>query len=224
LKRNERHIILAKFVGHNIDKEVCVKVAFWLVLMVSLPVLYLTGNIRCAVAKMGVPGRWFVLYFVIGIALLLLPSVFMFGVQISLSGAFLSIAPCVYLAKKKQYGYQIIISAMVAAVIYIAAYVLQSMLAVTYLTAGAIVLLSVLALVVFKEKAGLFLPVLVLVYCVCEIAFALVVPGQYFSPFAVGMDIVPAGITLCLIVSYAYARPRGRHAAKPSQKLKNQTF
>jgi hypothetical protein len=71
---------------------------FSLIALIGFPVLYLTGNLRKAVASAGIRGIVFVLYFIISALLSLIPRIGLFPwISLDLAGLFMGVAPAVYI-------------------------------------------------------------------------------------------------------------------------------
>ena len=68
----------------------------------GVPVLYLTGSLKRAAAKLGVKGSAFVLYFALTAALMLLPVISVsYAFSICLAGIFYCFAPVAILIRQR---------------------------------------------------------------------------------------------------------------------------
>lgn len=82
-----------------------------LIIMLSLPVLYLTGSLRRILEQLKIGGAAFVIYFFMAAALCAVPVINVLPlISVNLAGLFVCIAPTIYIAIKKQCGYRFLLA------------------------------------------------------------------------------------------------------------------
>lgn len=145
-----------------------------LIVMLSLPVLYLTGSLRKTTAKMKIGGAAFVVYFLAAAVLSVIPAVTVVpGLLVNFQGMFLCVAPAVYLALKKDCGYRLLLAAKLMVLLAVLSHYLFisfTFPAIKPLTGAAV---AVIALCCLGHKAAPKAPVLAGVYAVSENIMAL---------------------------------------------------
>ncbi len=178
------------------------------VIMLGLPVLYVTGSLRKSTGAAGIGGACFVLYFIIGILLSLIPPLSVSGgFSVCLSGAFMCIAPFVYLLVLKDLTFRFYLSAMITVLVSVTASFLDITYTISVLSVGLIFAVSVIAVLFMKRKAPLYAPVLIGIYSVSADIMALLTETvRSVTVFDVA-DIVCLCFVICLAVSYLLSRP-----------------
>lgn len=140
-----------------------------LIVMLGLPVLYLTGSLRQTVAAMKISGKAFVGYFLIAAALSLIPKITLFGTVIfNMTGAFLCTAPAVYLALRGDCGYRFSLAGLLSVLLSVSAYYIFSTYTVTYISQLTSVAVAIVALLCLGRYAPPKAPVLAGVYGISE--------------------------------------------------------
>jgi len=179
-----------------------------LIVMVGLPVLYLTGSLRKATSAAGVSGTVFVLYFIICTLLSIVPIVTVAnGVSVCVAGAFLCIAPVFYLIIQKEFTFRFYLASAITVLLSVSACFISISYTVTYLSAALIFLVSLIALLFMKGRAPLFAPVLIGIYNIAEDIMALLTDTvRSVTAFDV-MDIASLSFVVCLAASYLLSRP-----------------
>ncbi len=178
------------------------------IVMVGLPVLYLTGSLRKATRAAGLGGTAFVLYFIICTVLSIVPVVKIIGgVSFSVAGAFLCIAPVFYLIYQKEFTFRFCLASAIAVLISVSASFVSISYTVTYLSAALIFSVSLLSLLFMKGKAPIFAPVLIGIYSIAEDIMALLT-GTMRTVTAFNVtDIAAISFVVCFAVSYIISRP-----------------
>ncbi len=145
-----------------------------LIVMLSLPVLYLTGSLRKTVAKMKIGGTAFVAYFLAAAVLSMIPVVTVLpGLSMNIAGMFLCIAPAVYLAFKKDCGYKFLLASKLMILLAVLSHYLFLSLtlpAIKPMTGAAVAIVAICCL---GYKAAPKAPALAGVYSVSENLMAL---------------------------------------------------
>lgn len=140
-----------------------------LIVMLSMPVLYLTGSFRKIIAEMKIGGAAFVLYFLSSAALSMIPDVAVISVlSVNIAGTFICVAPPVYLAFKKECGYRFLIASKLMVLLAVLSHYLLlsfTLPAIKPLTGAAA---AVIALCCFGYKAAPNAPALAGIYAVSE--------------------------------------------------------
>lgn len=182
------------------------------IVILGLPVLFLTGSLKRIVLNTGVSQLGFILFFFCTAAFSFLPALKIIQtIRINFAGAFFCIAPAVYLAVKRKYSYRYYLVFVLTVLLAVGLSFFVSIYSIPYLQYIVDLVIALAASICFMPRGPIFAPVMMGVY---GIAGGLM---QLFS----GMDssIVLFGNTdmttlctaLCLFVSYLL-RPRGRHA------------
>lgn len=179
-----------------------------LIVMVGLPVLYLTGSLRKATRAAGVGGTVFVLYFIICALLSILPIVTVTkSIFVCVAGAFLCIAPVFYLIIQKDFTFRFYLASAITVLLSVSASFVSISYTVTYLSAALIFLVSLIALLFMKGRAPLYAPVLIGIYSIAENIMALLTDTvRTVTAFDV-MDIASLSFVVCLTASYLLSRP-----------------
>ena len=186
-----------------------------LIVIIGLPVLYLTGNLRKAVAAAGIRGVPFVLYFTIGLLLSLIPSVRIFPwVSLSLAGAFLCIAPAVYVALHDGYGYRFFLASAITVLLSVTSFFVSNTLTLPYLTPVLGLAVSALAMLCFGRCAPKHAPMLAGLFGTADSVMALLSDSARTVVLFDVRAMVLLSFTVCLCAAFfSVRRPRGRHAA-----------
>ena len=179
-----------------------------LIVMVGLPVLYLTGSLRKATGAAGIGGKAFVLYFVICAALSIIPVVTIIDrISVCVAGAFLCIAPAFYLVFHKGVTFRFYLASAITVLLSVSASFVSFSYTVTYLSAVLMCAVSLLALLFTKNRAPLCAPVLIGIYSVAENIMALLTETvSTVTAFDV-MDIASLSFVVCLAASYLLSHP-----------------
>jgi hypothetical protein len=179
-----------------------------LIVMVGLPVLYLTGSLRKATTAAGIGGAAFVLYFIICAGLSIIPVVAVTdSVSVCVAGAFLCIAPVIYLIIQKDFTFRFYLASAITVLLSVSASFVSISYTVTYLSAALIFAVSLLALLFMRSRAPLYAPVLIGIYSVAENIMALLTDTvRSVTAFDV-MDIASLSFVICLAVSYLLSHP-----------------
>lgn len=200
--------------GHNITKGGAKKLEFWVVVMISLPVLYMTGSLRRAVMIMGISGKAFLLYFAIGIVLAMLPIVYAYRTGINVCGAYLCLSATIYAAATKRFDYRLFIAAAAALLIGVAEFVVSNSFVLPNIGYIRTAIVCIASILIYRGQAALFLPVIALVYNAAVFVVSLVLGLSHNFCLFSDMELILFGITVSLIVSYAFERTHGRHARR----------
>ena len=186
-----------------------------LIVLIGLPVLYLTGNLRKAAAAAGIRGVHFVLYFIIGLLLSLAPEVRLSSwISFSLAGAFLCIAPAVCIALSGGYGYRFFLAAAITILLSVTSFFVSNTLTLPYLTPVLGLAVSAVAVLCFGRRAPEHAPVLAGLFGIGDSVMSLLSdPASSVVLFDVRTMAV-LSFAVCLIAAFfSVRRPRGRHAA-----------
>jgi hypothetical protein len=179
-----------------------------LIVMMGLPVLYLTGSLRKATSAAGLCGTAFVLYFIICTLLSIVPIVTVAdSISVCVAGAFLCIAPVFYLIIQKEFTFRFYLASAITVLLSVSACFVSISYTVTYLSAALIFFVSLIALLFMKGQAPLFAPVLIGIYSIAEDIMALLTDTvRSVTAFDV-MDIASLSFVVCLAASYLLSRP-----------------
>ncbi len=179
-----------------------------LIIMVGLPVLYLTGSLRKATSAAGIGGTAFVLYFVLCAALSIVPIVTVIDkISVCVSGAFLCFAPAFFLLIQKDFTFRFYLASAITVLLSVSASFVSISYTVTYLSAVLIFAVSLLALLFMKSRAPLYAPVLIGIYSIAEDIMALLTETvRTVTAFDV-LDIASLSLVVCLAASYLLSRP-----------------
>lgn len=192
------------------------------IVILGLPVLYLTGSLKKIVANTNVSGRSFVLYFVCTAVLSLLPVLNITqNVSINLSGAFFCMAPAVYLAVKKQYNYKILITFAGIAIVAITVSFMFHSYTLPYLKYLISILISIIAIICFKKSAPVYVPVLIGIYSVFRSTMQLFINAYYQNVFFYGIEMISIAIVICLFFAYFTKKQKGRHSIQNNSPKKD---
>ncbi len=186
-----------------------------LIVLIGLPVLYLTGNLRKAAAAAGIRGVHFVLYFIIGLLLSLVPEIrFSPWISLSLAGAFLSIAPAVYIALSGGYGYRFFLASAITMLLSVTSFFVSNTLTLPYLTPVLGLAVSAVAVLCFGRRAPEHAPVLAGLFGVGNSVMTLLSDSaRTIALFDVrAMAVLSFAVCLCAAF-FSVRRPKGRHAA-----------
>ena len=183
-----------------------------LIVMLGLPVLYVTGSLRKAVAGAKVSGLCFVLYFVCATLLSLVPAIRVAqNVTVDIDGVFVCFAPAVYLLVKGRYNYKLHITAALMALIAVAATFFFGAYTVPYLPYSIGLVISMIAALVFRAEAPVFAPVLIGLYSAAENTM-IMLTGTGTARWFHDVEMVALSVVVCIFVAVLAARPKGRHS------------
>lgn len=179
-----------------------------LVVILGLPVLYLTGNLRKSTNAAGVGGTCFVLYFAICILLSLIPPITLFEhVNINVSGAFMCVAPAVYLITVRAFKFRFYLAAMITVLISVSASFVSISYTISFISALLIFLVSLISLLFLKRRAPFYAPILIGIYSVASDVMSFLTEAvQRVTVFDV-LDIASISFAICLAGSYLLSRP-----------------
>ena len=191
-----------------------------LVIIIGLPVLYMTGSLRKIVADADVGGRCFVLYFACTAVLSFLPEVNISqNVSLNIAGAFFCIAPAVYLIFKKGYFfsfYFVFTLVTLLGVIFSLVFSTYTLSYLPYIKSGIVALIAV---VCFKKRAPVFVPVLMGVFSMAE-SLMLLLTGMYMTALFDSVNTACVSIVFSLFaVSLFRKRKKGRHERRRGKDL-----
>ncbi len=140
-----------------------------LVFMLGLPVLYLTGSLKKTVSAMRIGGKAFVLYFFLAAGLSLLPTFSILAfIHMDAAGAFICVAPAVYLAYQKELSYRLLLAAMLSVMLSVAACYILSSYSVPYLQPLTGAAVAFIGLVCLGKRAAKASPALAGAYSISE--------------------------------------------------------
>lgn len=139
-----------------------------LIVMLSLPVLYLTGSLRESIKTVRIGGGAFVLYFLMGAALTFIPAVTVLpGVSFDIAGAFLCVAPAVYLWVRRSCSYRLLLAALLSVLLAVSAYFIFSAFTLPFIPALTGAAIALLAIACLGRGAAPRVPVMAGVFGVC---------------------------------------------------------
>lgn len=187
---------------------------FWVVIMICLPVLYATGSLRRAAGMCGAGPLPFILYFLIGLGLTLVPNIYVFNTGISLSGAYLSLSAFIYVIVKRKLDYRFFIALAAALAVSAADFILSNAYFLPYMVYVVSAFISVSALFIYRGQAALFIPSMVLVFDTAGFLISLTLGIGHNYILLGSHEPVLYGIAVCLFSSYAFGRYRGRHVRR----------
>jgi hypothetical protein len=188
-----------------------------LIVLLGLPVLYLTGNLRKAISSAGIRGNIFVMYFVIAILLSLIPVIRIFPwISISFSGAFLCIAPAVYIALQGGFTYRFFLAASLTVLLSITAFFVTNTLTLPYLTPVLGLAVSAVAVICHGRRAAEYAPVLAGLFGAADSVMALLADIVRTVVLFNVSALAALCFTVCLFTAFLSFRPRRRHAVKAS--------
>ncbi len=192
-----------------------------LIVMVGMPVLYLTGSLRKSTHAAGINGACFVLYFVICALLSLIPPIMFFKyIGISLSGLFMCAAPAVYLIIQRDFTFRFYLAAMVTVLISVTASFVSISYTISFISALLIFSVSLVSLLLLKSRAPLYAPVLIGIYSIAADIMSLLTEAiRVVTAFDV-LDIASICFVVCFAVSYLLSRPWHKsHAIQTKHQL-----
>lgn len=191
------------------------------IVILGLPVLYLTGSLKKIVANTGLSGLCFVMYFAITAALSFIPEIRLSqGMRLSLSGAFFCISPAIYLVVKKQYTYKYYLSFVLTTLFSVAISFFSNMYAMPYLPYIISFIIAITAVLCFKAGAPVFAPVMMGVYGIAGGCMQLLSGMDNMIMLFGGLGMTSLSTAICLFVAYIVAKPRGKHA-RSARSLKS---
>lgn len=186
-----------------------------IIVLIGLPVLYLTGNLRKAVAAAGIRGVHFVLYFVIGLMLSLIPVIRISPwVSFSPTGAFLCIAPVIYIAMQGGYGYRFFLASAITVLLSVTSFFVSNTMTLPYMTPILGLAVSAVAVICHGRRAPEHAPVLAGVFGTVDSVMALLSDTARTVVLFEVCTLAALSFTICLCAAFfSMRRPRGRHAA-----------
>ncbi len=192
-----------------------------LIVMLGLPVLYLTGNLRKAAAAAGIGGAAFVLYFVVGGLMCLIPVTKLFStLSVNFAGVFLFAAPAVYLAVKRDYSFRFFLASSITVLISVSASFVSVSYTITYLPAVLCLAVSILSVLCLNRRAPLYAPVLIGIYGIAEDIMTLLTGSASSVTLFDLIEVTTVSIVICLAASFLIARSK-RIARIPAQTEHN---
>jgi len=192
------------------------------IVILGLPILYLTGSLRKMVANANLGGVCFVMYFVCTAALSFVPIVRITqDISINLSGAFFCTAPAVYLAVKKDYDYKFFIPCVLITLMSIASAFLLNSYTLPYLPYLVSTIVVIIAIVFFNARAPIYAPVLIGLYNILWSVMQLFISNYYLNVFFNVIEITSASLVICLIAAYFVTKSKGRHAIRNNSPKKD---
>jgi hypothetical protein len=174
-----------------------------LIVMLGMPVLFLTGSLRKSTNTAGIGGFCFVSYFIICALLSLIPAVEVLeDVSISLAGTFMCFAPVIYLIVQRDFTFRFYLAAMVTVLISVTASFVSISYTVSYLSAVLIFSVSLISLLFLKNRAPLYAPVLIGIYSISADIMSLLTESVRMVTVFDVLDIASISFVACLAVSY----------------------
>ena len=188
---------------------------FSLIILIGLPALYLTGNLRKAVAAAGIRGTVFVLYFMIAALLSLVPQIHIVPwFSFNLAGAFICIAPAIYIALQGGYSYRFFLAACIVILLSITAFFVDNTFTLPYLTPLLGLAVSAVAVMCHGRRAPEHAPVLAGLFGVADSIMALLSDTARTVVMFNICTLASLSFTVCLLAAWlSLRRPRGKHAA-----------
>lgn len=184
-----------------------------LIVLLGLPVLYLTGNLRKAVASAGIRGIVFVLYFVIAVLLSLAPKISISpGLSLNIAGTFLSVAPAVYIAMQRGYTYRFFLASSITVLFSISAFFVTNTLTLPYLTPVLGLAVSAVAVLCHGRRAPEHAPVLAGLFGAADSTMALLADTARSVVLFDVCAMAAISFAVCLCATFlSVRRKRGRH-------------
>lgn len=183
-----------------------------IIIMLGLPMLYITGSLRKVVANAGVRGTCFVLFFVGVIVLSLLPVVKITDeMSLCLAGAFFCMAPAIYLVIKNEFHFKFYISFVLTVFLSVVATLFSESIVKSYLLYFCMMLIVLIAVLFFKSKAPIFVPVLMGVFFVTKSITRIFIGTYYLTTWFDSIDVASVTLVASLFLAYFVTRPKGRH-------------
>lgn len=185
------------------------------VIILGLPVLYVTGSLKKIVKYAGVGGAAFVVYFAVTAALSFVPEIKIIeGMRLSVAGAFFCLAPAVYLAFKRRYTYVYYLAAVATTLFAVAVSFFTNTYTLPYLPYIVVIIITAAAVACFKSNAALFSPVMMGVYGAAESLMELFGGMDDSIMLFTNIGMLSMCAAFCLFASYIFTRPRGAHSAQ----------
>ncbi len=185
------------------------------IVILGLPVLYITGSFKKIVINAGVGGAAFVVFFVITAALSFIPVIQLVeGIRVNTAGAFFCIAPAIYLAVKRRYTYIYYLAVVITTLFAVGVTFFTNTYTLQYLPYIVVFVIAAAAIICFKSNAPLFAPVMMGVYGTAE-GFMELFGGMDDSIILfAGIGTISLCAAFCLLMSYLFTRPRGARSAQ----------
>ena len=182
------------------------------IVILGLPVLYLTGSLKKIVENTGLSRMCFVMYFAVTAALSLIPELRLTaGMRLNVSGAFFCMSPAIYLVIKKQYTYKHYLACVLTTLFSVALSFVSNMYTMQYLPYIISFVLAVTAALCFKAGAPVFAPVMMGIYGIAGGCMQLLSGMDNSIVLFGGLGITSLSTAICLLFSYIVARPRGKN-------------
>lgn len=183
------------------------------IVILGLPVLYLTGSLKKVVENTAVSRMCFVMYFGVTAALSLIPELKLTpGMRLNLSGAFFCLSPAIYLVIKKQYTYRHYLTFVLTTLFSVVLSFFSNTYTMPYLPYIVSFALAVTAALCFKAGAPVFAPVMMGIYGIAGGCMQLLSGMDNSIVLFGGLGMTSLSTAICLVFSYIVARPRGKHA------------
>ena len=180
---------------------------YWMIILIGLPVLYMTGSLRKSVTNAGVSSAAFVLFFLCAAVLTLLGPVRVAkNISINIAGAFVCLAPMAYLVSKKRLHYSFFVAAVFVLAAGATAVLLRGSYTIAFLPYLVGVVIVAAALMSGRVYAPVYAPALMGVYTIvsCGIETGIRAVGRVVWFDCIGVAMV--SICVCLIASYTLVR------------------
>lgn len=186
------------------------------IVILGLPVLYLTGSIKSIVHNTRVSGAAFVIYFACTAALSFVPVIKIIpSLRIDLAGAFFCIAPAVYLAAKRRFTYRHYLAFVLTTLFAVAVSFFTNTYTLPYLQYIVVLTVTIASVLCFKSGAPVFSPVMMGMYGIASGLMQLFGGMDDAITLFGGIGMISLCSALCLFSAYAVSKPpRGKHAAR----------
>ena len=189
-----------------------------LIVMLSLPVLYVTGSLRKSVSTIRVNGRAFVLYFLIGAVLSSMPIIFVIpGISVNMGGLFLCVAPAVYLALKKDCGYRFLLASLLCVLLAALSYFMFMTFTIPIIRPLTGIAVALMALAMLRHEAAAKAPVLAGLYGICESTMSLLTAQSYTLRLFDVTELAILCFFLCFAASSAAVHIKDMKAEKAKE-------
>lgn len=188
---------------------------FSLIALIGFPVLYLTGNLRKAVASAGIRGIVFVLYFIISALLSLIPRIGLFPwISLDLAGLFMGVAPAVYIIRHGGYTYHFFLAATITMLLSVTAFFVTNTLTLPYMTPFLGLAVSAVAVLCHGRRSPEHAPVLAALFGLGDSVMALLSDSARTVVLFDIRFMAALSFAVCLCAAFfSIRKPRGKHAA-----------
>jgi len=186
-----------------------------LIVLIGFPVLYLTGNLRKAVAAAGVRGLVFVLYLTISALLSVAPQVQILPwILLDIGGVFMSIAPAVYIFRQHGYTYHFFLAAAITVLLSVTAFFINNTLTLPYISPLLGLAVSAVAVLCHGRRALEYAPVLIGLFGLGDSIMALLSDSARTVVLFDIRTMAALSLLVCLCAAFlTVRRPRGKHEA-----------